>query len=193
MRDNASKAVYKVVDAKVVNGKVTGSVAYAKPTQTSFKSVSIPSSVTINGGTYQVTSIAEKAFQNNRKLTKVTIGGNITSIGANAFHGCTKLKTVTIGKNVTSIGNSAFRKCSSLTKLTIPAKVKKIGKQAFSGCKKLKNITIKTTKLTKKSVGSKAFQEISAKAVIKVPKKQLKTYRSILKVRGIGKKVKIRK
>ncbi len=193
LRDNTSKAVYKVVDAKVVNGKVTGSVEYTKPSQTAVKTVSIPASVTINGGTYRVTTIAEKAFQNNRKLTKVTIGGNITSIGANAFYGCTKLKTVAIGKNVTSIGNSAFRKCSSLTKITIPAKVKKIGKQAFSGCKKLKNITIKTTKLTKKSVGSKAFQGISAKAVIKVPKKQLKTYKSILKARGIGKKVKIRK
>ena len=58
----------------------------------------------------------------------------------------------------------------------------------FYGCKNLKNITIKTTKLTKKRVGSKAFSGIHAKAVIKVPKKKLSAYRKMLKARGAAKK-----
>ena len=63
-----------------------------------------------------------------------------------------------------------------------------IGKKAIYGCKNLKNITIKTTKLTKKRVGSKAFSGIHAKAVIKVPKKKLSAYRKMLKARGAAKK-----
>lgn len=94
----------------------------------------------------------------------------VTSIAANAFKGCSKLKKVTIGKNVT-----------------------KIGKKAFYGCKNLKTIKINTTKLTKKSVGSKAFAKINAKAVVTVPKNKLKAYKTILKGAGLngkGQKVK---
>ena len=75
--------------------------------------------------------------------------------------------------------------------MVIPSSIEKIGKQAFYGCKNLKNITIKTTKLTKKRVGSKAFFGIHAKAVIKVPKKKLSAYRKMLKARGVTKKEKV--
>ena len=71
--------------------------------------------------------------------------------------------------------------------------MKTIGESAFSGCKKLKNITIKTKKLTTKKVGSKAFKGIHKKAVIKVPKSKLKAYKTMLKKRGIGKSVKVKK
>lgn len=79
------------------------------------------------------------------------------------------------------------------TKITIPAKVSKIGKQAFYGCKKLKTITIRTSKLTSKKVGNKAFKGIHAKATVKVPKKKLTSYKRILKAKGVGSKVKIKK
>ena len=193
INDKSSKAVYKVTSVKTVKGKVTGTLRYTKPSSKSVKTVNIPAKVTINGAVFTVTSVGEKAFLNHKKLTKVVIGSNVTTIGTSAFSGCGKLKTVTIGKKVTTIGAKAFYKCTSLAKLTIPSKVKKIGKQAFLGCKKLKNITIKTTKLTKKSVGANAFKGISSKAVIKVPKSKLKSYQSILKARGVGKKVKIKK
>ena len=55
----------------------------------------------------------------------------------------------------------------------------------------MKNITVKTTKLTKKRVGSKAFSGIHAKAAIKVPKKKLSAYRKMLKARGATKKEKV--
>lgn len=178
--------------------------------------VTVPSTVTIDGTAYKVTAIADsafsgssklttvsispnvtsigkKAFSGCKKLTKVTIGKDVKTIGVNAFSGCTKLKTVSMGANITTIGDKAFYKCTALTKITIPAKVSKIGKQAFYGCKKLKTITIKTTKLTSKKVGSKAFKGIHAKATIKVPKKKLTSYKKILKAKGVGSKVKIKK
>ena len=91
---------------------------------------------------------------------------------------------------VTEIAANAFKNQKKIRKVLIPSGVSRIGKKAFCGCKKLKNITIKTTKLTKKRVGSKAFSGIHAKAVIKVPKKKLSAYRKILKARGAAKKEK---
>jgi len=98
-----------------------------------------------------------------------------------------------MGKKVQAIGPQAFRNCTSLTKVTLPASVKSIGKQAFYNCKKLKTITIKSTKLTTKNVGTKAFGKTYAKAQVKVPKSKVKTYQSLLRKRGISKKAKISK
>ncbi len=92
---------------------------------------------------------------------------------------------------VTEIAANAFKKNKKIRKVVIPSSIEKIGKQAFYGCKNLKNITVKTTKLTKKRVGSKAFFGIHAKTVIKVPKKKLSAYRKMLKARGVTKKEKV--
>ena len=105
-----------------------------------------------------------------KKIKKIVIGSNITSIGKNAFAGCTSLTSITIGKNVT-----------------------KIGKNAFTGCKKLKSITIKTKKLTTKTVKKGAFNGISKKVVVKVPKSKYKTYKKLLPAKGLKKAAKIRK
>ena len=93
---------------------------------------------------------------------------------------------------VTAIAANAFKNNRNLKTVVIPESVRSIGKQAFAGCKNLRSITIKTPYLTKKSVGAKAFKGISTKATIKVPKKQLKAYKKLLKTKGIGKKVKIK-
>ena len=130
----------------------------------------IPETVTIKSVSYRVTSIADKAFFNNKKVTKVTVGNNVVSIGYRAFSGCTKLTTVIIGKNV-----------------------KTIKKQAFYGSGKLKAITVKTTKLTAKTVGSKAFTGIYKKAVIKVPKAKYSAYKKLLKTKGAVKSIKYKK
>lgn len=182
-------ATYKVTTSDLTKG----TVAYVAPTNKNATTVSVPVTVTIDGVTYRVTSIADNAFANNKKLTKVTIGSNITTIGKKAFYKCTKLKTVKIGGKVTTISEKAFYKCTSLTKITIPSKVKKIGQEAFFGCKNLKSITIQTTKLTSKNVGSKAFRGIYAKATIKVPKSKLTSYKKILKAKGVSSKAKIKK
>lgn len=155
--------------------------------------VKIPDTVYLGGIQYTVTSIADNAFLNNKKLKKVTISANVETIGKNAFSGCTNLTTVKMGKNVTTIGERAFYNCKKLKKVTIPASVKKIGKAAFYGCKKLKTITVKTTKLSKKKIGSNAFEGIHAKAVFKVPKSKLSAYQKLFKARGAGSKTKVKK
>jgi len=132
-------------------------------------SIRVPDTVTLSGVTYKVTGISDNAFTDHKNL-----------------------KSVAIGKNVTSIGANAFAKCKKLTKITLPAKIKKIGKAAFSGCSKLKTITIKSTKLTSKNVGAKAFKGISSKATVKVPKSKKKAYAKLLKAKGAGKKVRIK-
>ena len=159
-------AAYKVTSA---NGK-TPAVQYLAPKSGTKGTVTVPLEVTIDGVTYKVTSIADNAFKVNKKLKKVVVGSNITSIGKNAFAGCTSLTSITIGKNV-----------------------KKIGKNAFTGCKKLKSIIIKTKKLTTKTVKKGAFNGISKKVVVKVPKSKYKTYKKLLPAKGLKKAVKIRK
>ena len=140
--------------------------------------------LTAKGASYQVTSAAEKnptvVYKGSKKqkasvtipdtvtIDKVTY--KVTSIAANAFKNNKKLKKVVIGKNVT-----------------------KIGKKAFYGCSKLKKITVKTTKLTKKNVGSQAFKGIHKKAAFKVPKKKISSYRKAFRARGAAKTTKVTK
>lgn len=143
--------------------------------------VTIPDTVVIAGKKYKVTSIADNAYKNNKKLKKIKIGKNITKIGKNAFFGCIKLKSVTGGKNVVTIGDGAFRKCKVLPKITLYSKVSKIGKDAFRDDKKLKKIVIKSKKLKAGSVGKKAFGNISKKAAFTFPKGKKTAYKKIIK------------
>lgn len=92
---------------------------------------------------------------------------------------------------VTSIANNAFKGNKKITQVTIGANIKKIGKNAFKGCSSLKKITIKSKKLKMKNTGKAAFKGINKKAVIKVPKGRVKSYRKIVKARGAGKKAKV--
>ncbi|MBO7124438.1 MAG: leucine-rich repeat domain-containing protein, partial [Bacteroidales bacterium] len=84
----------------------------------------IPSSVTINGNTYTVTKIGERAFAFDipisDKLTSVSIPNTVTSIGDEAFLGCTSITSIIIPNSVTSIGESAFAFCP-LTSITVDA------------------------------------------------------------------------
>lgn len=155
----------------VTSGKgKTPTVQYTAPKSTAKGTVTIPAKAKVDGVSYGVTSIADNAFKNNKKITKVVIGNNIVSIGKNAFAKCTKLVSVIIGKNVI-----------------------KIGKDAFAGCKKLKKIVIKTKKLTKKSVAKGAFRSVGKKVVVQVPKSEYKAYKKLLRAKGLSKKVKIKR
>lgn len=153
----------------------------------------IPGTMKVDGKTYKITSIGKNAFKNHKQLKKITIGKYVKKIGTGAFQGCTKLQAVTVGGSVAVIGDRAFYKCGKLQKITIPVNVNKIGKSAFYGCKSLKNINIKTKKLSSKSVGSKAFKGIYSKATVKVPRSKFAAYKKMLKARGVGVKVKIKK
>ena len=81
--------------------------------------VVIPSSITVEGKEYTVTSIRNSAFYECSSLTSVTIPNSVTSIGNYAFYNCSRLTSVTIPNSVTSIGEWAFRDCRGLKSVTI--------------------------------------------------------------------------
>ena len=143
--------------------------------------------------------IGAKAVDKKTKSTyKVTTSNTVQYVKASSKKAKTVKVPSTITVNgvkcqVTSIAPKAMKGNKKLKKVIIPSSIRTIGTQAFAGCKNLKNITIQTPYLTKKSVGAKAFKGISNKAVIKVPKKQLKAYQKLLKTKGVSKKVKIKK
>ena len=168
------------------------SVEFMKPVYKK-ASVRIPDAINVDGITCKVTGISANAFKNNKSLKSVTIGRNVTVIGTNAFYGCKKLSKVSGGNGIVKIGHKAFGNCISLSKMTIPGTVTSIGKQAFCNCKKLRSITIKTSTLSGETVGSKAFAGTYKKPTVKVPAKQLKAYKKLLKARGMSAKAVYRK
>ena len=83
----------------VTSGKgKTPTVQYTAPKSTAKGTVTIPAKAKVDGVSYRVTSIADNAFKNNKKITKVVIGNNIVSIGKNAFAKCTKLSLIHISE-----------------------------------------------------------------------------------------------
>lgn len=119
--------------------------------------------VYINTDSVKSYTVPDTVTYNNKKY-------KVSCIYDEAFINCKELKRVTIGKNIEEIGDSAFKNCISL-----------------------KNITVKTTKLTKTTIGKNAFKGISKKATITVPKKRYKNYKKWLKNAGLPKGVKIKK
>lgn len=102
------------------------------------KRVTIPAVIKVNGVTYKVTSIGAKAFNGNKKLTKVTVGTNIKKISNNAFFKCRSLKTVTI-KSVLLTKKTAskktFKGVGKKMVIKVPKKVKKAYVKIFKGLK----------------------------------------------------------
>ncbi len=172
--DEKAEAIYVVLsvetkDASDSTKSVPPTVEYKGTKDKKAKKVVIPDTVTIDGVTYTVVSVAANALKGSKYLTSLVIGKNIKTIGKNAFADCPKLTTVN---------------CKS-TVLT------KIGAGAFKGDKKLSKFTLKSAKLTKKSVGKNAFKGTSGKLVFKVPKKAKKNYSKFFKTKG-NKKVKVK-
>lgn len=165
LTDSETKNTYVITKAEY-------SVALSGTKDKKKTTLSVPSSVDLNGVTYKVTSIADNAFKNNTKLTKVTISGKVTEIGESAFRGCTALRTVKIGTTV-----------------------KYIGVKAFYGCTALTNLTIKSVKLTSKTVGDKAFTNAGKsnykKLTVNTPEKKRAAYKKLLKKKGLSSKATI--
>ncbi len=154
---------YKVTKSAAKNGTVT----VTAPKKKNYRTITIPKTVKIGKYTFKVTSIASKAFKNNKNLKKAVIGDNVTTIGASAFEGDRQLTTVIIGKGVT-----------------------KIESKAFKGDAKLATIKINTKKL--KTVKKDAWKGIAKKAKFKVPKGKAKAYKSLLKKGGLPAKASVK-
>ena len=135
--DKKTKAVYKVT------GKNT--VEYVKIASEA-KSITIPTMITVNGVKCQVTSIAAKAFVNNKKLTKVVIPACVRSIGKQAFSGCKNLKTIMIKTpylTKKSVGAKAFKGIHEKATIKVPKKQKKAYQKILKSKGIGKNVKVK--------------------------------------------------
>ena len=100
------KGRYKVTKSSATSGTVT----YYRPLKETYKFITIPDTVEINGYTFKVTKVAIKACYKNTNLVRVVISENVKTIYKGAFSGCTKLKIITFkGKLVTKINKNAFK------------------------------------------------------------------------------------
>ena len=157
----ANKNKYTIADIKVKNGAIkTGSkvtvsgntykVTSTKSKTASFfsgkkdvKTVSIPKTVKIQGKTYKVTSIDAGAFENNTKITSVTIGSNITKIGSKAFYGCRNLKKITVkSTKLTSVGKNALKGIHKKAVIKVPKSKLSKYKKLFKGKGQQKTVKI---------------------------------------------------
>lgn len=119
-------------------------VAYVGTENKKAKKITTPASIVINGVAYKVTSIANGAFKNNKKITAVVIGKNVTTIGKEAFKGCSKLKTITINSTVLKkVGKNAFKGIDKNASIKVPKKKKSTYQKLLKGKGQSKSLKIK--------------------------------------------------
>ena len=111
--------------------------------------VKVKNRITYDGVTYDVTSIAMRAFMKESSIEKVLIRKNVTDIGKRAFFQCKNLETVRI-----KTGAKVIRKC------------------AFKGCKALRVVNIHSAVL--EDVKANAFKNVNSNLVINVSTKAIR-------------------
>ena len=77
-----------------------------------------------------VTSIKNKAFEDNEQIESVVFPDSLLSIGSCAFSGCTNITDIQLNKGLKSIDWDAFRG-TGLSHVFIPYSVEQIGPSAF--------------------------------------------------------------
>ena len=78
-----------------------------------------------------VTTIYNRAFYYNTKITKVVLGKNVEHIGNLAFTGCEKLTTITFNDKLKTIGQAAFKDCD-FTSIKLPESVESLSDLCFA-------------------------------------------------------------
>ena len=129
--------VYTIAGNQYRITKIGAEVSLIK-TNAKAKSINIPATIKANGITYKVTTIAAKAFKQNKKLQSVTVGANVKSISNNAFFKCLSLKTVnlkTVLLTSKTASKKAFKGANKKLVIKVPKKVKKSYKKIFKGLK----------------------------------------------------------
>lgn len=154
-----------------INNVTKKTVIYTGTLAKKKKNLIIPASIKTDDKTkWKVIAVGKNAMKGNTIVTKITLSSGIEEIRSGAFSGCNKLKEI-----------------------VIPASVSKFGTNAFRDCKNLKSIIIKNKNLAAKNIKKKAFAEISEKTKIYVPEGKVKSYRSLLRKKGLSKKVNVLK
>lgn len=122
-------------------------------------SVTIPSTVTYMGKTFNVTSIGEYAFRDCTSLTNVTIPSSIREIKSYAFYNCTSLNAITLPAGLTELGMGTFEGCTALSQMSIPAGIPAVEDELFFGCTALKAVVLPSSI---SAIGENAFARCSS-------------------------------
>ena len=120
---------FKVTSSKVKNPEV----ALYRP-GSGRKEVKIGTKVTINGISYSVTSVCERAFRSNRRVKKVSLGSRVDKIGKEAFANCRNIKVLYIYSprlKASDIGENAFKGINKGVKISVPKAKMKEYKELF--------------------------------------------------------------
>ena len=143
--------------------------------------VIIPSTLTISGKEYTVTSIGEYAFYDCSSLTSIEIPNSVTFIGDYAFYYCSSLTSIDFGENsqLTFIGESAFSSCSSLTSIEIPSGVTRIGSGALGYCDSLTSIYCYAENVPETGSSVNVFSGVPSDMVIYVPAQSVDAYKAV--------------
>lgn len=115
-----------------VNTSKNGTAKITAVAKTAKTSVTIASTVKVDGVSYKVTAISAKAFAKCTKAKTVTLPATITTIGSKAFTGAKALKTIKINSEKVTVSKTAFKGVNT-KKMTIqlPAKATKDQKKAL--------------------------------------------------------------
>ena len=127
---------YYDIDSTTSTATLARNAAYASMTD-----VNIPGTITVDGATYTVTSIAQQAFQ-QCALEHLTIGEGVTEIGMWAFWKCTSLKDIQLPSSLTSVLSNAFAYCSGVTRLVLPDNLTDIDYYGFGYMTGLVELTL---------------------------------------------------
>lgn len=129
--DKKSKAVYKVVESDSGHP----GVEYVKPVSRKAATVVIPETITVDGVTYRVVSIARNAFKDNQKLKTLVIPKTVEKIGRRAVYDCQSLTRITIRTTKLTgrrIGSQAFTKAGSSNYRELTVQVPRSKKKAYA-------------------------------------------------------------
>ena len=108
------------------------------------KEVTIPSTISVDGNTYPVEAIDERAFIDCSNLEAITLSEGLKIIGNYAFINCSNAVFNSLPSTITTIGEYAFSGCHGLTKVVLPNCLS-IGHDAFQACGGLKRVELSSS------------------------------------------------
>lgn len=160
---NAFRACTGLTSVVIPEGITSiGDWAFYGCNNSSFTSITLPSTVTTIGGTGTGTSDG-RVFYNCTYLESINIPSGVAYIPVYAFYGCSSLSSIEIPSSVTSIGTNAFNSCTALSSVNIPSGVTTITSYVFNNCSNLTSIVLPASIST---IEEKAFYRCSVLASV---------------------------
>ena len=135
---------YKILSR--TEAAIAGLVEPETPPATQVTRLVLPQTAAYNGKVYQITQIANFAFQNKpsycAQVETVVIPEGVTYIGIQSFYNWAYLEHLELPDSLVEIAENAFADSYSLKRLILPANVTTIKSRAFD-CYYLKTVSLK--------------------------------------------------